>query len=63
VALNDQSTNAIKLLNPGLLNVSHVISQFILEDCNQPENLQPNDDPLFPNAKMAVCPVFKTPLP
>ena len=63
VALNDQSTNAIKLVNPGLLNVSHVISQFILEDCNQPENLKPNDDPLFPSAKMAVCPVFKAPVP
>jgi len=63
VALNDQSTNAIQLLTPGLLNVSHVISQFILEDCNQPENLKPNDDPLFPNAKMAVCPVFKAPPP
>ena len=28
----DRGTNPIKLLYPGLLNVSHILSQFLLEE-------------------------------
>jgi hypothetical protein len=44
---------AIKLLEPGLLNVSHVLSQFVLEECAGPgSTLTPNAD----GSTTAVCP-------
>ena len=53
--------DGIKLLNPGLLNVSHVLSQFLLEDCNPPGNTNlvlDSLDPVAPGVKVAVCPPF-----
>lgn len=58
VAVNSDR-NGVKLLDHGLLNVSHVISQFLLEDCFQPENIK--DDPTDPGVKMAYCPKFVAP--
>jgi hypothetical protein len=44
---------AIKLLEPGLLNVSHVLSQFILEECAGPDGtFTTNPD----GSRTAVCP-------
>jgi hypothetical protein len=48
----------IKLLDPGLLNVSHVISQFILEDCNQPANVKVDPSDPSPGTLKAFCPPF-----
>jgi hypothetical protein len=42
----------IKLLEAGPLNVSHILSQFILEECTQPENVKMQPDGSF----KAVCP-------
>ena len=59
VAVKDDQ-NGVKLIDHGLLNVSHVISQFLLEDCFQPENIQ--EDAQDPGIKQAVCPKFVAPL-
>ena len=49
----------IKLLDPGLLNVSHVLSQFILEDCaGQKENVKVDPSDPTPNTWKAFCPPF-----
>ena len=42
-----RQAGSIKLLDPGLLNVSHIISQFVLEDCGS--NLDPT-------GTQAICP-------
>jgi hypothetical protein len=47
----DFGNGAIKLLKPGLLNVSHILSQFILEDCTAPEDLVDNGN----GTMTAVC--------
>jgi hypothetical protein len=52
--LRDQA--GIKLLDPGLLNVSHILSQFILEECTAPANVQV--DPVR-HTRTAVCPAAK----
>jgi len=45
----------IQLLKPKLLNVSHVFSQFVLEECGEdPANLVDNED--SPGAKRVQCP-------
>jgi len=41
VPLNRDSGGAVRLITPKLLNVSHILSQFILEDCDTPANRQP----------------------
>jgi hypothetical protein len=48
----DHGAGAVKLLDPGFLNVSHVLSQFLLEECVTPANLVDNPD----GSKTAVCP-------
>jgi hypothetical protein len=60
VAVDDQK-EGVKLLEPGLLNVSHVISQFILEDCYLPKDANIVDDPSNPGVRMAICPKFVAP--
>jgi hypothetical protein len=40
-------------LKPGRINVSHVFSEIVLEECTAPENLTPNSKT---NGKIAVCP-------
>jgi hypothetical protein len=50
--------DGIKLIDPGLLNVSHVISQFILEDCNQPANVKVDPTDPNPGTLKAFCPPF-----
>jgi hypothetical protein len=54
IPLDRNRTNSIKLLDPGLLNVSHVLSQFVLEECAEGPNanLVDNGD----STKTAVCP-------
>lgn len=44
-----QKMVGVNLLNPGLLNVSHVISNFILEDCGNNVTMDPSGQ------KQAVC--------
>ena len=44
-----RQTNGVNLLDPGLLNVSHVISNFILEDCG--DNVMTDGS----GQKQAVC--------
>ncbi len=44
-----RQTNAANLLNPGLLNVSHVISNFVLEDCGSNITMDAQGN------KQAVC--------
>jgi hypothetical protein len=51
VTLN-RDRGGVKLLDPGLLNVSHVLSQFVLEECTAPEDLVTNSD----GSQTAVCP-------
>jgi hypothetical protein len=48
----DKGTGAIQLLQPGLLNVSHLMSEIVLEDCTAPANLQDNGNGTF----TAICP-------
>lgn len=38
----DKDKNGIKLLRPGKLNVSHVLSQFLLEECQGPVATRPS---------------------
>jgi len=51
VTLN-RDRGGVKLLDPGLLNVSHVLSHFVLEECTAPEDLVTNSD----GSQTAVCP-------
>jgi hypothetical protein len=53
-------TRGTKLLDHGLLNVSHVISQFLLEDC---DTVAPTliPDPVDAPIMKAVCPKFVAP--
>jgi hypothetical protein len=57
----EKDPSAVKLMTPKRLNVSHVLSQFVLEECFRPENLKP-DAELPPNLRagdgstVAVCP-------
>jgi hypothetical protein len=53
----DKGDGAIELLKPGLLNVSHILSLIVLEDCTAPENLQDNGNGTF----TAICPPPLTP--
>jgi hypothetical protein len=46
--------NGIKLLDPKKINVSHVFSEIVLEECTAPDNLKTN--PESPTGKIAVCP-------
>jgi hypothetical protein len=48
----NKGPGAVKLLEPGLLNVSHLLSQFVLEECNDAANLRLNPD----GSQTAVCP-------
>lgn len=61
VALDDNN-EGIQLLEPGLLNVSHVLSQFLLEDCSEPKNLVPGNA-LGNMGHTAVCPPYVPPSP
>jgi hypothetical protein len=56
VPLNRDPSGAVRLLTPKLLNVSHILSQFILEDCDSPANqrMVTNDDGTMVTA--VVCP-------
>jgi hypothetical protein len=55
VPMTAGDTAQIQLMAPKLLNVSHVFSQFVLEECGEDPNLlQANPD--SPGAKRAVCP-------
>jgi hypothetical protein len=54
VPLN-RDKSGIELLKPGLLNVSHVISQFVLEECGAVANQKAGND-AGTTGKMAVCP-------
>jgi hypothetical protein len=51
VPLN-RDESGIKLLDPGLLNVSHILSQFILEECTAPSMVKM--DPVT-NTQTATC--------
>jgi len=47
----------IVLLKPKRINVSHIFSEIVLEECTGPDNLSPNPD--HPqNGKIALCPPF-----
>jgi hypothetical protein len=56
VPLNRDPSGAVRLLTPKLLNVSHILSQFILEDCDTPANqrMVANDDGTMVTA--VICP-------
>jgi hypothetical protein len=55
VPLDPEDSAQVQLLTPKLMNVSHVLSQFVLEECGEdPNNLQNNPDSR--GGKMVVCP-------
>jgi hypothetical protein len=55
VPLSKGDIAQVQLLKPKLLNVSHVFSQLVLEECGEdPANLVDNED--SPGAKRVQCP-------